>query len=338
MTTIDGSLENWVDVRRDGDWPTLILGNGASMSVWPDFGYDSLFEKATLSDEARLVFEHVGTNFEAALEYIHHAKVVLQALGLSVDETIALYGGVRDGLFNAVNEVHMDWSWMDDYRAVAIAEEVNQHSSVFTTNYDLLLYWAIMKSERAQGTTDLFSGQDELRFNPGLFARTTFYYLHGAIHLWQDDEGRNGKWANRDGRSLRQIVSRYSPDSDVRPLFVSEGTSEEKLRTIRRSPYLSHCLDRLASDISDAVVFGNSLSLQDEHIRDALKNRPRAGRRIAFSVLPSIDEAVAHRKAELCDQFRGFNLRFFDASTHPLGDISLRVTLASFGTFPSART
>ncbi|GAA4694121.1 DUF4917 family protein [Promicromonospora umidemergens] len=327
VTAIDAELESWSDLSSDGSWPTLLLGNGASMNIWPAFGYDSLFEKATLSVSARHIFGPVGTNFETALEYIQHARVVLQALRKPVDAVGALYDEIRDSLFNVVNDAHMEWGLLSDECATVVADALKFHSAVFTTNYDLLIYWSLMSGDRQhlQGTTDLFSGQDELRFNPGLFARTTFYYLHGAIHLWQDDDGVNGKWASREGRSLRQIASQYRPDSQIRPLFVSEGTSEEKLRTIRRSPYLSHCLNALTADAGDIVVFGHSLSIQDKHIRDALRVGHTAGRRIAFSVRPGGEAAVQRRKAELYDQFRGLQPRFFDATTHPLGNPALAV-------------
>src|SRR5699024_1203312 len=74
---------------------------------------------------------------------------------------------------------------------------------------------------------------------------TRLYYLHGALHLWQDDStSTNGKWASSDGKLL-SLLEQYTTQSPRRPLFVSEGTSSAKLRTIRQSPYLSFCLKSL---------------------------------------------------------------------------------------------
>ncbi len=72
-------LEKWPDVKDDARWPTLLIGNGASVNLWGDFAYKSLYEQATLSPVAEAVFSDLGvTNFEAVLEAIHHAHVVVE--------------------------------------------------------------------------------------------------------------------------------------------------------------------------------------------------------------------------------------------------------------------
>jgi hypothetical protein len=73
-------LEQWSDVEDSTDWPTLLVGNGASVNLWGDFAYPSLYQRANLSAIAKAVFGDLGvTNFETVLEAIHHVHVVVNS-------------------------------------------------------------------------------------------------------------------------------------------------------------------------------------------------------------------------------------------------------------------
>jgi hypothetical protein len=106
---------------------------------------------------------------------------------------------------------------------------------------------------------------------------------------------------------------------------VSEGTSQAKLRTIRQSTYLSFCLDRLRLAPGNAVVFGHSLSSQDQHVVDAL-NSGSTGSTIGVALLPDPDaKRLALTKAEIVKKLDLHEVEFFDATTHPLGSSDLQV-------------
>jgi hypothetical protein len=99
-------LEKWSDVEDATEWPTLLVGNGASVNLWGDFAYPSLYERANLSAVAEAIFADLGvTNFETVLEAIHHAHVVVGALGNTTRAIDAQYAQVRDALFGAVHGV-----------------------------------------------------------------------------------------------------------------------------------------------------------------------------------------------------------------------------------------
>ncbi len=149
------------------------------------------------------------------------------------------------------------------------------------------------------------------------------YYLHGAIHLWQDADGQNGKWRYADGGNLLNLASQYGASSSRRPLFVSEGTWEAKRQAIRRSAYLSHCFEVLEEDHGDTVVLGHSLSGWDEHIASALAQGPR--RHFAASIYPhQSDEDIVQTKARVTAALKRHQV-YFDSETHPLGDPALNV-------------
>lgn len=326
--TQTAELEKWSDVEDDCSWPTLLVGNGASINLWNGFAYPGLYERGNLSAVAKAVFGDLGvTNFETVLEAIHHAHVVVDALGNSTEAIDAQYEHVRDALFEAVHGAHISWSDFTRNRFDKIARVIQNHDAVFTTNYDLCMYWArVDATDRIKKRTviDFFwnAGNTFDPENVDVWQRTAMYHLHGAIHLWQDDQGNNGKWTSANGGDLLSLAGNYPPGSSKWPLFVSEGSSKAKLQTIGRSPYLNFCLDSLRADPENVVVFGHSLGEQDKHIVAALIEG--APREVAVSIYPrSTDQWIIQEKARITELLGENKPRFFDSTTHPLGDPSL---------------
>ena len=324
-------LDDWPDVQDGTEWPTLLVGNGASVNLWGVFAYPRLYDRANLSIATKAVFDDLGvTNFETVLEAIHHAHIVVDALEDSTEAVDALYEQVRDALFRAVRNVHVSWSKFTVETFDEVASAIQGHDAVYTTNYDLCMYWArIGAASRAtkQDVVDFFWNADNT-FDPEQVdvypRRTALYHLHGAIHLWQDDRGNNGKWTSANNGNLLSLACNYSPESSRWPLFVSEGSSKAKLQTIGRSPYLSFCLDSLRTDRENTVVFGHSLGKQDKHIIAALNEG--APRRVAVSIHPRTGgQQIIQEKARITELLGGNDVAFFDSTTHPLGNPSLAI-------------
>jgi hypothetical protein len=145
-TAVDDDLQDW-STFDNRDWPTVVIGNGLSINLWSDFRYDSLFKKATLSSEAADIFTELDTtNFENALECIHHARLVLEALGRPTDQVDTVYADVRDALFEALTDAHVPWDQFPVPAHTQIADTINEYKSVYTTNYDLCLYWSTWRT------------------------------------------------------------------------------------------------------------------------------------------------------------------------------------------------
>jgi hypothetical protein len=337
----------WQDVEGDR-WKTLLIGNGLSVNIWEWFGYGKLKDKAELSVNAEAVFKELATpNFEAVLEAIHHARSVSSILGEPTDAIDALYAEVRDVLFATVSKAHIEWVDIPHSTFMTIAETVASYRSVFTTNYDLILYWSHMAADSARSKMQppeprlpvkdfLWKECESERVFDAEHAhewwqeRTGVYYLHGGLHLWQDDSGVDGKWTRASGGSLSRVQENYAPGAARQPLFVSEGNPSEKKRRIGSSTYLQFCLESLAADEQDTVVFGHSLSGQDKHIADALNEG--APKEIAVSVYPggpagAVDEFIGRIKQALGKRH---GLCFFDSTTFPLGRPELRVAEVDF--------
>jgi hypothetical protein len=74
------------------------------------------------------------------------------------------------------------------------------------------------------------------------------------------------------------------------------------------------------------VIFGSSLSEQDQHLVDVLNER--GGRPVAVAMRPGPRRELAARQADVYGRLDAEPLRFFDATTHPLGGAALRVPVA----------
>ncbi len=331
-------LPPWRVVAATGNWDTLFLGNGASANVSKNFSYDYLFDQADLSVNAKKVFtEFRTTNFELALELLGDAQRVCNALGTprsSARLMAAEYANIRDALFEAVNRTHVKWEEIPESTRHHVADVLLGYRKVFTTNYDLLVYWSLLSRGHFAAFTDFFirdEPSDPIIFDvtaqPSAARfrnRTQLYHLHGGLHLWRDERtGATGKWDRVEGMDLVGLEDRFRERPERQPLLVSEGTTTDKLRAIRSNDYLSFALAQLSRDRGNMVIFGWSFGPQDSHITDAINNSFR--RRIAISMRPSTTKRMRRVQADLIARLDRHEVLFFNAETHPIGDPTLTV-------------
>jgi hypothetical protein len=331
-------LPPWRTVAATGTWDTLFLGNGASVNVSKNFSYDYLYDQADLSVNAKKVFtEFRTTNFELALELLGDAQRVCAALGTPRSSgrlMAAEYSNIRDALFDAVNRTHVRWSDLPESTRHHIADVLLGYRKVFTTNYDLIVYWSLLSRGHFAAFTDFFVRDDpsdpivfDVTARPSAARfrnRTQLYHLHGGLHLWRDERtAATGKWDQIDGTDLLGLDQRFRERPERQPLLVSEGTTVDKLRAIRSSDYLSFTLAQLARDRGNMVIFGWSFGAQDQHITDAINKSFH--RRIAISMRPSTAKRMRGIQADLVARLDRHDVVFFDAATHPIGSPSLAV-------------
>jgi hypothetical protein len=69
---------------------------------------------------------------------------VCAAAGVDATAFPDLYSQIQQGLFEAVGHVHVPWEDVIDQTLPQIRAELRQYRRVFSTNYDLLVYWAMM--------------------------------------------------------------------------------------------------------------------------------------------------------------------------------------------------
>jgi hypothetical protein len=321
---ITDELHDWDDIRKRYEGGGLLIGNGASLAVWDNFSYGSLYENASLEMADKDVFSASGTtNFELVLDALRLGEVVCKAVGHNPDDVRNRYLSVRYALFESVRSVHVPWDSVPEEVLAKIGRELRRYDMIFSTNYDLLVYWSIMHGSSAN-IRDYFWNPD-LSFDPTntevIGSASTILYLHGGIHLYVDS--RTETTIKRRPLSGGLLDFSDLRSRNRRPLFVSEGRSTEKMRSIRRSDYLSFGYQSLVDHEGSLVIFGHSLSDADEHIIKAIRSGNST--RIAVGLLPGRARRVIASKTRISEALSGKRVRYFDSTTHPLGEALLKV-------------
>ncbi|HET9464314.1 MAG TPA: DUF4917 family protein, partial [Gemmatimonadales bacterium] len=260
----------------------ILLGNGFSIGAHPLFKYDMLYEqarKAGLPKHVQEVFDHFGTaNFEAVLRNLDEGdwlagQYKLQKTDAALDMK-ADYERVKEALAEAVANSHPALpSIVGDDKLAAAAAFMARFDNVYTSNYDLLPYWALFVNEpfpfldgfgREADTDDSYCV-----FLPTSTDQPHIYFLHGALHLYlADGEVRKLVWNTTGIPLMTQVKSAL--DQKQYPLVVTEGDSLSKRARIESSSYLSYCHRRFENIQGSLFIYGSSLSSQDDHIWDAI--------------------------------------------------------------------
>lgn len=333
MTALHEDLYEWQELVPHFKAGALLLGNGASIAVSSRFRYSSLLERARSEVEHRLgardlaLFAALDTsNFERVLLALRHAEVVQQAIGKNPAEFQAVATSVRTALVEAVGMSHVRHADVGVERLRAIGSSLRDHPFVFTTNYDLLTYWALMLLQDETGHTciDYFysdSDRSRLVFTParsepheGRPGFTALIWLHGAIHLREDEacirKDRAAQYAN--------LLDKFASDvgAGQMPLFVSEGLAADKARAVARSPYLDYAFRKFQGYGGPLTVFGSGLDDSDEHLMGALRRAPDLAVSIHASSRANADMAMNRIKSKLPLR----RIHFFEAATHPLAN------------------
>lgn len=259
----------------------LLLGNGFSIACRPNiFLYGKLYENADfskLSPSAKLAFEALGTqDFERVIKALRDARKIFIAYGAPSDFTDSLDAdadALRELLVQTIAASHPAWPGeVSDEEYQSCREFISHFNNIYTFNYDLLLYWAQMHTEEGEdpNSDDGFRKQED-NYDAGYVVwessqshEQNLYFLHGALHVFDTGtEIQKYTWVNTGVRLIDQI--RDALKKDFFPLFVSEGTSAEKLERIRHNDYLAKAY-RSFSEIGGAlVIYGHSLAPNDEH-------------------------------------------------------------------------
>lgn len=324
---VDAELRDWAEIADHG-WSGLLLGNGASIAVWDGFRYPSLYETSLaradggLSAEDKRLFEAFRTeNYEAVLSALRTTETVCGLLGLDAVEIRTRYDSIRHALIDAVNAVHVPWVSVPDETLRKIKMELLRYGTVYSTNYDLLVYWAVMV-DSPDGFKDYLWGERFDITDTEIWDKVTkVVYLHGALHLYRLSSGETFKRHAGDQNLLTAFA-----DGDWRgglPLFIAEGSSEDKLRSIYGSDYLSFAFSKLSDHRGDLVILGHSLGDNDKHLVNVMKSWDE--KTLAIAIRPCDDDHIIETKLRLGALLRKHAIVFFDSTTHPLGADDLRV-------------
>lgn len=326
MSDFEIDLPSYAEVIDDNQFKYVIFGNGLSVGVNSSFSYGSLYRAAIelgiIKDESKELFEAFGSSdFEYLLRKLSQASTVNKILNLEHLIPAQKYMVIKRALITAVSRVHPKRSSISEEWLQQTHDYLSTKHSVFSLNYDLILYW-IAGMGNFDKFTDFF-WSDNLTFDPTNLApyynRTMLYYPHGALFLFEDIQGSIGKIRSLDGTSALDQIATYLENYSV-PVFISEGTSQDKFRRIKNNTYLAFAYQRMQQMRNGVIIYGTSLSKQDAHIVDAI--RQSGVRKLAYGIHPgnktSID--VETIKANVKQTFQNSikEFYFFDSTTCPL--------------------
>jgi hypothetical protein len=270
------------ETQPSGRAPHLLLGNGFSIACRPNiFLHGKLYEQADfsqLSPYAKSVFEALRTqDFERVIKALRDTHAVLSAYGgvpTTVLDTIkADADGLRELLVQTIAHSHPAWPGeISEQEYQACKAFLSHFKTVYTFNYDLLLYWTQMHTDEGVVPTsdDGFRKSEEdfdaayVVWEPTQSHEQNTWFLHGALHVFDSGtEVQKYTWSNTGVRLIDQIRSALS--KGYFPIFVSEGTSDEKLERIRHSDYLAKAYRSFCEITGTLFIFGHSLAASDEH-------------------------------------------------------------------------
>jgi len=315
-------IYKWLEIADEFKGGAILLGNGASIAVDERFDYRSLLDKAR-SDG--LITNDLDTqDFERVLRMLWHAQNINKALSIRETETSSTYEALKTALVQTVQKVHVPYERVKD-KLLSIGNFLKSFQSVFSLNYDLIVYWTMTTTNDALGQTwfkDCFqSGSfdyDWRRYEKNYLnaeGATLVFYPHGNLALAVNLDNREEKIKASSTDLLETVLSAWKAESHS-PLFVSEGMSKQKQHSIGGSPYLATVYNSVFPDIGDRIViFGWSMCLDsDKHILEAIKeSKPSI---IAISVKNGKDNPdTLESRFRSVIQDDGVVIRFFDADS-----------------------
>lgn len=321
-------IKKWADISGEC-WSSLLLGNGASIAIHKKFEYPTLKEVAAergLLPTTSPIFDQLGTtDFEHVLLGCWYADRVNAALGTPSSKISDAYAEVRAALIESVLSVHPSYADVADHLERA-GKFASHFRTVVSLNYDLTMYWAMLKFNAANRSwfKDAFLDGEfrtdwEYLRQPYVITSeaTLVFYPHGSLAIVRDYFGKESKPSAGLAADLLETITGLWESGSYVPVFVSEGTSRQKVAAIRRSHYLTNVFENVLKGLGDnLVVYGWSFGDHDEHLLKAIaKGTPK---KIAVSVLtdrsPEEQQVFCHQvMSAVKKNLSGTEVIFFDS-------------------------
>lgn len=259
-------------MKAAGNCPSLMIANGFSIKY---FRYSNLLEKSGLDEAGPLrgLFNALATvDFEIAIRALEDAALVEKTYNKDKRATVLSSEAekLRGALVHAVRITHP--AHREDIAAEipACIKFLSQFDTIFTLNYDLLLYWVTLDdTKQFRDGFGLAEKRNGFLWHFKTDAHCNVYNLHGGLHLFKTEEDELEKRIDEGGGVIDAIALTVTQTKRL-PLYVAEGTSIQKLARIHAVPYLRHCYEKLRTAENAFFVYGHSASTNDAHIYDAL--------------------------------------------------------------------
>jgi len=319
----------------------LLLGNGFSVAYDPAiFSYNALHNFVSKLNEPDLakILEVIETrNFEVIMQYLDHFSALITVFGgdpglkKRVDTASTK---LKSSLLDAVTALHPEHVFtVPENQSKACAAFLKTFlgtgGNIYSTNYDLLLYWVLMRNaglvqhvdgcgrELENDTGEFMDPEDQI-WSDLLWGKhrenQNVFYLHGALQFFDSGVAVVKEEYDAYKYLLQKIGDRM--EKGQYPIFVTAGDGHQKLKHIRHNQYLTSSYDSLCDASGSLVTFGFGFGAYDQHIIDAVN---RAARRKPPNKLWSIyvgvySDADKNHIEQIAGKFR-CKVHVYDAKT-----------------------
>lgn len=283
----------------------LLIGNGFSMDFERNiFSYHALskFIEKNGDQTVSKLFERLKTkNFEQIMRQLEQ----LCEIGDLFTDDKTLVPKIKDvtaklkiSIIDALKELHPENAFTipeekSESCMYFLQEYLSKEGLIFSTNYDLLLYWVLMRYQK-QNVVDGFGRDIETNLDSADYIspenfeysklrwgkykhEMTVFHLHGTLPIF--DTGIHIEKVESDDTNnlLEKIKERIY--NEEYPVFVTAGNGNEKLNHIMHNKYLNFCYDKLCAIEDTLVTFGFNFGEYDYHIIDAINKASKMGKK-----------------------------------------------------------
>ena len=297
-------LQTYQDVIKylatKGRTKHLLLGNGFSMAYDSKiFSYNALstFIEKTNNDLLKKLFSIINTkNFELIMQQLDNFCELAQTFSSDtslIDKITEASATLKSSLIDAVKELHPEHVFIIPEEkskscSLFLDSYIAENGSVFSTNYDLLLYWVLMRNNLEHAIDgfgrDLENPGDHTSTDDLVFSelrwgkykeRQTIFHLHGTLPIFDTGVDIVKEEYNDQNYLLENINLRMGKKEY--PIFVTAGNAKEKLNHIMHNKYLTYCYDRFSTIQGSLITFGFNFGDYDTHIIDAINKAAHYG-------------------------------------------------------------
>jgi len=237
-------------------------------------------------------------NFEIIMQYLDNFSRLVSEFGEypELKERIgAASENLKKSLLDAVNKLHPEHVFQipeDKSRACSEFLEIflKSNGGIFSTNYDLLLYWILMRNKTVEHCDGFgrelenqgeFASKEEQVWSELTWGKNkenqNVFYLHGALPFFDGGISVVKEQYNSRNYLMKNIGNRMN--NGEYPIFVTAGNGEQKLNHIKHNEYLAFCYDSLCNIEGSLVSYGFSFGSYDEHIIDAINKAAKPGKK-----------------------------------------------------------
>jgi len=300
LESFEGVCES-IDKNKGRDFH-LLLGNGFSMAYDQEiFSYNALHDFIDeLKDEdlSKILSVIESKNFEIIMQQLDNLSALIDAFdggGELKEKVESTSEKLKDSLLDAVKALHPEHVFkVPEDESEACSKFLNlfleRGGKVFSTNYDLLLYWILMRNNALEHTDGF--GRDAENYEPGMDREDIIwselrwgrnkdnqnvFYVHGALPFFDAGSEVVKEEYDHDSFLLEKINGRM--EEGEYPIFVTAGSSEEKLAHIMHNHYLADCYDNLSEITGTLVTFGFNFWQSDDHIIEAINRAAKHGKK-----------------------------------------------------------